>query len=48
VEVKVGEFSANAAGRAASYYEQKPGAIDGFTVTAPGVDPADAQSLRWP
>lgn len=44
---KVGEFSADGAGRAARYFEQTPGSIDGFSVTSVGEDPASPQSLNW-
>jgi anti-sigma factor RsiW len=45
---EIGEFSTDGAGRAAKYFEQAPGAIDGFAVTTPGADPTGARSLRWP
>lgn len=44
---KVGEFAADGAGRAARYFEQAPGSIDGFSVTTVGEDPASPQSLHW-
>jgi len=44
---KVGEFAADGAGRAARYFEQAPGSIDGFSVTSIGEDPTSPQSLNW-
>ena len=47
--VKVGEFSTDAGGAAAQYFEQAPAAIEGYTVTAADETPAtDSRALRWP
>ena len=47
--VNVGEFSADAGGRVARYFDQPPGEITAFAVTAAGATPQqDPRALRWP
>jgi anti-sigma factor RsiW len=47
--IKVGEFVTDRDGLAAQYFEQAPGAIEGFSVTGSDKTPTqDPQALRWP
>jgi hypothetical protein len=47
--VKVGEFSTDAGGLVAQYFEQAPAKIDGYSLTAADQTPAqDSRALRWP
>jgi hypothetical protein len=47
--IKVGDFVTDRAGMAAQYFEQAPGAIEGYAVASSDKTPTqDPQTLHWP